>query len=112
MRVFKPFWSKVKAALGALALAALPLAGATMLYRAATGDAVRPISKYSSDWITYQSDPGWFIATVVFYSIFVGLSVIFAVVMLVSWRQEKVLLKRLRNAPPVDDGIRIDVNAR
>jgi hypothetical protein len=82
-----------------------------MLYRAAVGASVLSFG-YPNDWVTYQSNPGKFVTMVGFCGFVVGLSVIATVAIVIGWQRARAKESRMRNAPFMDEAIRIDINCR
>jgi hypothetical protein len=103
-------WSRSKTALAAIVLAAIPVLCAHELYSAVTEGGVN--SFRGQRWIAYADNPIWFIVCVAVYSFYVLFGMVFAVLAMVGWRNDRLAKLRNRSKPVFDDAIRLDPDSR
>ena len=104
-------WRGLLAVLGMVVLAAIAVLCVRELYWAATERSLHTISD-SHAWITHESEPRWFVASVVLYACSVLFLVLLGVVAILGWRNERHLFMRWASRPALDDAIRLDRDSR
>jgi hypothetical protein len=110
-RAVQRFLDRLYIAIGILFAIAIPVLCGRMLYVAYTDHTVLTLSRYVG-WVTYQSHPHWFVISVMAYTVILALSLVWAIVIVASWRREHAMEQRRRTAPALDNAIRSDVNSR
>ena len=104
-------WRGLLAVLCVVVLAAIAFLCVRELYWVATERGLHTMS-HPHAWITRESDPRWFVVSVVLYA-FGALSVVlFGLVAIIGWRNERHLFMRWASRPALDDAIRLDLDNR
>ena len=103
-------WPWLKTVLVGIVFTATVVLMAHELYTAVTEGGVN--SFRGQIWITYAGNPGWFIVCVAFYSLYVLFGIVFAVLVMASWRNDRLAKLRNRSKPVFDDAIRLDPDSR
>jgi TRAP-type C4-dicarboxylate transport system permease small subunit len=110
-RAWQRMRDRFSTALGILFGIAIPLFCGWMLYLAYAEHTTMAPSRHVG-WVTYQSDPGWFVTAVIAYGFALAVSLVLEILILAAWRRGRALEQRRRTAPPLDTAIRSDVDSR
>jgi hypothetical protein len=94
-----------------IVLAAIAILFVRELYWATTERGLHTIG-HSHGWITHESDPRWFVASIVLYVSGVLFLVLLVVVATLGWRNERHLFMRWASRPALDNAIRLDPDSR
>ena len=105
-------WRKLgRAASGAFGIVVV-LYSAYQLYCAATQGMVSNLSRGDRNWITFQSNRGDYIFSIVLYGVVVAMAIAALVATLVGWRNDRIAILRNRSKTVFDDAIRLDLDSR
>jgi hypothetical protein len=104
-------WRGLLAVLSVVVFAAIAFLCVRELYWAATAHSLQTMS-HPHAWITQESDPRWFVVSVVFYAFGVLFVVLLGLIAIIGWRNERRLFVRWASRPPLDDAIRLDPESR
>jgi hypothetical protein len=104
-------WRGLLAVLALVMLAAIAILCVWELYWAVTERGLHTIS-HSHAWITHESDPRWFVVSIVLYVFGILFAALSGVVAILGWRNERHLFMRWASRPALDDAIRLDLDSR
>ena len=113
MRWFKSIWLKCQSGLIATFFAAGFIWLVYQFYWVLTEGLVQAaFPRDSVEWISYQSDPVLFIASLMFYCFFLLVLAAIFVALVCGWFGERQRYRRLRSRPPLDAAIRRSADDR